>query len=378
MGSNGNLLLHPAKAAPTLDIPPGVTARVQIIDSTSRIKAPTAYFMTPAIKGHDQISGPAFSFLVEQKSSHRKILFDLGLRKDWQSHPPAVYKLITQPGWEMTIEKNVAEILQENGVDVAGGAIEAVVWSHWHFDHTGDVSTFPHSTTLLTGPGVREAFLPAFPTNPESPLIETDFAGREHREVDFDKEETLQIGRFRAVDYFKDGSFYLLDAPGHALGHLCGLARVTSTQEGDAEDTFVFMGADTAHHGGEFRPSEYMPLPVEIHPSPYVKKYRSFCPGHVFEAIHPRKKGTEPYYHLHDEVPHNKEQADRSCGIMQEFDVAENVFVIIAHDETLLEPSIGIGMFPHGDMRDWKAKDYANKVRWGFLKDFTQEVEKYS
>src|SRR6187402_827675 len=113
----------------------------------------------------------------------------------------------------MAIEKNVAEILQENGVDVAGGAIEAIVWSHWHFDHTGDVSTFPRSTTLITGSGVRDAFLPAFPTNPASPLIETDFAGREHREVDFDKEQTFQIGRFRAVDYFKDGSFYLLDAP---------------------------------------------------------------------------------------------------------------------------------------------------------------------
>ncbi|GAD93957.1 hypothetical protein MYCGRDRAFT_67907 [Paecilomyces variotii No. 5] len=375
MPSTGKML-HPAKAAPHLHIPAGNAIRVRIIDSTSRIKAPVAYFMRPLIEGHDQLMAPAYSFLIEQKSSSRKILFDLGLRKDWQNHPPAVQSIISGPGWEMSVEKNVAEILQENNVDVAGGAIEAVIWSHWHFDHTGDVITFPHATKLITGPGVRDAFLPGFPANPESPLVEADFEGREHVEIDFDSADTVQVGNFRAVDYFKDGSFYILDAPGHAVGHICGLARVTSTKDGDAEDTFIFMGADTCHHGGEFRPSEYMPLPVEISPSPYVKKYPSTCPGHVFEALHPIKKGVEPYYHIHDGLPHSKEQADISCENMQQFDIAENVFVIIAHDESIIDPGVGIALFPRGDVKNWKKEDQANKVRWAFLKDFTLAVEK--
>lgn len=374
MPSTGDTL-HPAKAAPPLNIPAGNAVRVKVIDSTSRIKAPVAFFMGPAIAGHPHLNVPAFSFLIEQKSSSRKILFDLGLRKDWQSHPPAVQAIISEPGWEMSIEKNVAEILQENGVDVAGGAIEAVIWSHWHFDHTGDVTTFPHGTKLITGPGVRDAFLPGYPQNPSSPLFEADFAGREHVEIDFDSADTVQVGNFRAVDFFNDGSFYILDAPGHALGHVCGLARVTSTKEGDAEDTFIFMGADTCHHGGEFRPSEYMPLPAEIRPSPFVKKYPSSCPGHIFEAIHPIKKGTEPYYHIHDGLPHSKELADISCERMQQFDIAENVFVIIAHDDCILDPSVGITTFPRGDLKNWKAENHANKVRWTFLKDFTQAVE---
>jgi hypothetical protein len=33
------------------------------------------------------------------------------------------------------------------------------------------------------------------------------------REISFD-ESDLEIGGFRALDYFGDGSFYLLDAPG--------------------------------------------------------------------------------------------------------------------------------------------------------------------
>lgn len=366
---------YPEPVAQALKIPPGASVKVQIIDTTSRIQAPVGLFMEPPIKGHATMTVPAFSFLVQQPSSGRKILFDIGLRKDWDSHPPAVMDIISKPGWGFDIQKGVAEILQEEGIDVAGGAIESVIWSHWHFDHTGDVSTFPGSTALITGPGVKDAFLPGFPVNQESPLLVTDFEGREHRELDFDNQSTVTIGGFRALDFFGDGSFYVLDAPGHAIGHVCGLARVTSATEGDVEDTFVFMGADTAHHGGEFRPSKYRPLPDRISPSPYISKYPSICPGHIFEAIHPRKSKIEPYYLLSDHVSHDKEQANQSCSLMQGFDGAENVFVIIAHDDTILEPDVGIEWFPWGTMRSWRANNSAEKAGWAFLKDFKQALE---
>ena len=59
--------------------------------------------------------------------------------------------------------------------------------------------------------------------------METDFAGRQIREIDFSNEKTpFKIGRFHAHDYFGDGSFYLLDTPGHSIGHICGLARTTA------------------------------------------------------------------------------------------------------------------------------------------------------
>lgn len=334
--------------------------------------------MSPVQPGHEILKAPAFSFLVEQVSSRRKILFDLGCRKDWQKFSPAVLSVVTQENWNIEVEKNVAEILQENGVDVAGGAIEGVVWSHWHYDHIGDPSTFPGSTALIVGHGLKEALLPPYPENENSPLLETDFAGRDLKIIDFDNQPTVQIGRFRAVDYFNDGSFYLLDAPGHAIGHMCGLARVTSTQDGDSEDTFIFMGGDAAHHGAEFRPTEYLPLPKSIAPTPYAAKYPSVCPGHIFEAIHPLKKGTEPYYHISDGIPFNTEQARETCGFMQEFDAAENVFVMIAHDGSLLDERVGIEWFPRGTLRSWKKNDCSRKARWGFLKDLTKAVEQAS
>jgi glyoxylase-like metal-dependent hydrolase (beta-lactamase superfamily II) len=375
MPSSKQDFLYPVKPTPSLGLPTGVTAKVQIIDTTSRIHAPVAAFMTPTIQGHQHLQAPAFSFLIEQPSSHRKILFDLGLRKDWQNLPPSITKQLAPPDWVCDVQQNVAEILQENGVDVAGGEIEAVVWSHWHFDHTGDVSTFPSSTKLIAGAGVRDTLLPGYPKNKDSPLLESDFTEREYQELDFQKDSTVNIGNFKGYDYFKDGSFYLLDAPGHAIGHLCGLARVTSTEEGDSEDTFIFMGADTAHHGGAIRPNAYLPLPNYIQPSPIATAYPSSCPGHIFEAFHPKKRGNEPYYQLNDQTPHDKGQADRSLEVMREFDAVDNVFVIIAHDDALLDPNVGIEWFPHGNLKDWKARDYACRVRWAFLKDFERAIK---
>lgn len=194
-------------------------------------------FLQPEYTGRDKLSGPSFSFLIEHPS-RKPILFDLGIRKDWRVLPS--YQKFLKNKWEIVVDRDVADILKENDVDVDGGAIESIVWSHHHWDHVGDASTFPHSTELVVGPGFKDAHLPGYPKNEKSTLLESDFEGREVREVSFEKEgKGLKIGRFNALDYFGDGSFYLLDTPGHDIGHICGLARTSS-----GPDSFVFMGGD--------------------------------------------------------------------------------------------------------------------------------------
>lgn len=88
--------------------------------------------------------------------------------------------------------------------------------SHCHADHTGDPSTFPPCVDLIFGPGAPAARLPGYPTSQKSSLFETDYQGRKLVEITQDKFD-LQIGEFRAFDYFGDGSFYLLDVPGHDM-----------------------------------------------------------------------------------------------------------------------------------------------------------------
>jgi hypothetical protein len=44
--------------------------------------------------------------------------------------------------------------------------------SHWHFDHTGDPSTFPSTTEIVVGPGFKEAMLPTYPENEKGMISE--------------------------------------------------------------------------------------------------------------------------------------------------------------------------------------------------------------
>lgn len=73
------------------------------------------------------------------------------------------------------------------------------------------MALFPESTRLLVGPGFKTSpgLLPGYPQIPTSPISADAFANREVQEIDFSSSE-LTIGGFRAVDFFSDGSFYLL------------------------------------------------------------------------------------------------------------------------------------------------------------------------
>ncbi|RSL50336.1 hypothetical protein CEP54_012004, partial [Fusarium duplospermum] len=255
-------------------------------------------------------------------------------------------------GLDISADKGIAIILKENGI--VPGEIDAIIWS-------GDPSTFPLEVDLVVGPGFKDALLPGYPTNPNAVIFESDYAGRNLREIDFTT--GLQIGQFRAVDYFDDGSVYLLDSPGHAVGHLCALARTTPS-------TFIFMGGDGCHHAGSLRPNKYLPLPKELSPSlfsipPHAEG--TVCQGALLEAIRPSQENTEPYYsRLASATGRDVPEAEATIEKMISFDVREDAFVIIAHDRTLLDV---IEFFPK-KANEWKEKGWKDDSRWRFLEDF--------
>ncbi|KAK3693095.1 beta-lactamase-like protein [Podospora appendiculata] len=372
------------KPAPDLHIPASPsTVSVSIIDTTTSLRGvQTAMFFSPSIPGHTWLGAPAYSFLIQHPAGNRTLIFDLGIRKDVPNLSPAVLGPLKAAGfcldYEGTVTRGVREILDAGGVDTA--AVEAVIWSHYHFDHTGDPSTFDPATKLIVGPGFREHILPGYPANPASPILETDYTGRELVQLDFDDSnaawKTLTIGRFKAIDYFGDGSFYLLDAPGHAIGHVCGLARVTSAQgHGGKGDSFIFMGGDAFHHGGEVRPSEYLPLPDEISPSPFAAVSScsgTKCPGAMFESLLAGADRTKTFYTPSNppgspgNPHHDPAEGLRTIGKLQEGDAHDNVFVVAAHDETLLDV---VEFFP-ATANAFVEKEWVQKARWLFLRDF--------
>ena len=55
--------------------------------------------------------------------------------------------------------------------------------------------------------------MPGYPAKVDSPILESDYEGRALNEIDF-RDTGLRLGQFRAMDFFGDGSFFLLDCPG--------------------------------------------------------------------------------------------------------------------------------------------------------------------
>lgn len=212
----------------------------------------------------------------------------------------------------------------------------------------------------MVGPGFKDAMLPGYPANPDSPIRESDYEDRTLREITF--KTGLQIGKFPAYDYFGDGSFYLLDSPGHAIGHLCGLARTT----GGKESTFVLLGGDICHYAGIFRPSVHLPIPDAILPHPCLPTSNSpLCPGTAFVELQ-KARGRDSKSSLYDMTfGHDIPLAQHTATSLQELDADNRIFVIVAHDSTVRD---GVDHFPKS-LNDWKSKGWGKSLKWAFLGD---------
>ncbi|KAL2206869.1 hypothetical protein CC79DRAFT_1398743 [Sarocladium strictum] len=356
---------------PSFEVPPGAVAKVHIIDTTFRVaNIPAKALMKPEIPGFETLpTVPTWSFLVES-SDGRRALFDLGVPKDRQkSFSPALNARIPKVA-NVSVEREVSDTLTGHGVDLKD--IGSIIWSHWHWDHIGDPSTFPHSTELVVGPGFKDNLLPAYPTNPDSFMLERHFYGRILREVNFEENSSLKIGNIPALDFFGDGSFYLLDLPGHATGHLGGLVR-TSIEP----DTFILMGGDVCHHPAGIRPSQWLPYPetpsVPLHVLHRWEMEVGTCPGAMDIAELNKsvgKSSREPTFS--PAVFTNEQVAIDSVTKAQPADAHGNIFFTFAHDHTL-EGIVDLFPLP---ANDWKQKGWKEAARWKFLDDLVPALAK--
>jgi hypothetical protein len=99
---------------------------IKIIDVCTISNVPIDKLFTPIVPGIKPLTpAPAFMFLVEHPSG-QKVLFDLGIRKDWENLSPAIVQRLKTVGHTPHVEKNASEFLDENGI--GRECINAVIW----------------------------------------------------------------------------------------------------------------------------------------------------------------------------------------------------------------------------------------------------------
>lgn len=263
---------------------------------------------------------------------------------------------------------DTSSILTTN--DIPLESITSIILSHSHFDHLGDPSLFPPTTSLTVGPGFRSSFTPGYPTSLSSPVPESALENRDVIELDFSS-SSLTIADLSAIDYFSDGSLFLLSTPGHSPGHISALARVHVNPDLADESSFLLLAGDLCHHPGELRPSLVVPLqPQRTSPSitiePPTRPANHICPGLAL-AIHPAQNPVSPFYEpAEGPFNANPDEMKKTISKVTLFDADPNIMVLISHDHSLLST---IPLFP-ADLNDWKEKGYKEASRWTFLRDF--------
>ncbi|KAH9013498.1 hypothetical protein EDB85DRAFT_956185 [Lactarius pseudohatsudake] len=348
----------------------GSTVRVSVMDA-GHLVAPSAIFVQSPRPGHDTVDVPTYSFLVENERVGKKVLFELGIMKAWKEKLPQLVSMVQSVGGTINVTEDVPDKL--NAASVSLSSINFAIWSHHHPDHTGDLTLFPTSTSLVVGPGFKShpSTYPGQPLSPNAETLHEVFEGREVIELDFGSSaSTLKIAGLRAIDWFNDGSFYLLEAPGHTANHIMALARTSA-------DKFVLLAGDGAHHCGEIRPTPLTPLPDTISPAPFEPPMSSSsCPCSLFQSIHPSPESfrTTPFYevaahHIDDPVARRA-----TLDAVKAFDTSPDVLVVLTHDASLLDV---LEFFPKAGLAGWENQPSRKDMgRWRFLKDFRKGVLK--
>ena len=126
------------------------------------------------------------------------------------------------------------------------------VYSHAHWDHIFPAASFHPKARVLCGSGTLAFASASWPDSPESTfdgriwdIQKAELPIKELPSPAEAPEQWQQLGPYKhGHDFFGDGSFWLIDAPGHCPGNLAALARLRSTS---GQVKWAFLGGDCFH-----------------------------------------------------------------------------------------------------------------------------------
>ncbi|EXJ93310.1 hypothetical protein A1O1_01702 [Capronia coronata CBS 617.96] len=226
---------------------------VYVTVSAGQLTLPKRLFITDA-DPEKRATVPSLSFLLQHPEPTGKstsLVFDLGLKRDLTKYPPTQQAHIAnrQP---TILHPDCADSLRGGGLDPARD-IDILMLSHVHWGHEGTPDDFPCSQDVV-GSGTlhllehgapphypREIFNPEL--LPRDRTLELPPVSRENTTA-AQKQTAHEWNPFAGfpaiIDFFGDGSIYVVDSPGHLYGHVNLLVR-TGPQK------WVYLGGDCCH-----------------------------------------------------------------------------------------------------------------------------------
>jgi glyoxylase-like metal-dependent hydrolase (beta-lactamase superfamily II) len=199
---------------------------------------------------------PSLSFLIQHPSlaypsKPETLIFDLGLKRDFAGYRTAQQAHIAQRQ-PTSVSPDVAESLRAGGLDPKD--VDTVILSHVHWDHIGTPSDFPTSR-FIVGSGTMhllshgsDPFYPAelfnsdeLPAERTLELPPTHPSSSHTAYVHQTEHKWHPLSIFPStLDFYQDGSLYVIDAPGHLPGHINLFARTGPRK-------WVYLGGDSCH-----------------------------------------------------------------------------------------------------------------------------------
>lgn len=235
--------------------------------SAGHLTLPERFFVVPNSPTATR-TVPSLAFLIQHTSAAEhprttRVLFDLGLRREPLAYSAPIRKHIStrQP---MSTTPDVVASLAQGGL--MPGDIDYVILSHVHWDHVGMPSDFADPRThFIVGPGSLDLLngtnkvsvgshcqfeadlLPPDQTI-ELPNVREAGASSSTKTGTNGATSGRSIPRWRplgdilphTIDFFGDGSLYVVHAPGHLPGHINILARTSATK-------LVYLAGDACH-----------------------------------------------------------------------------------------------------------------------------------
>jgi len=217
--------------------PPGLNQGFCTVSALEggQLKVPHDSLIDNAVPGFVE-EVPSLCFLLQHSSSGRRLLFDLGILRDYGGYSPKSQKFLE--AYEPSVPQDCIESLSKG--DLNPDDIDFVCLSHLHWDHTGDTHAFKKSTFVVTNAS-KQLLQKGYPEDPESVYM-SDLLPADRTRCLSDQ-DWRPIGPFpRAYDFYGDGSLYIVDSPGHVEGHINILAR------NSPDGGWILLAADSAHH----------------------------------------------------------------------------------------------------------------------------------